>query len=520
MNRPKLGKQLAKYSGFYLFLSLVTVPVWFLKLHANDLWKALYTGRYLTLFSAFPHHSTFTFSPVVEHVPRDAYSWMGNLLFIGLYNGTGLTGLWLLRLAFLVFVFVVLHAIVRFRTHPFILLLFVVSAYTLQQKIAVRTALFELPLTILLVGLWYRVVYQNLNRWMYALPVLLVVWANLHGSYLIGWCLWAVMVTGLWLDAWCNQARLSKVQRLKMTGMILATMVLVIVVKPYPDTTLPGRLSGLAEKPVTVGTLTTSIDRPENPGSNAESYGFSGLFRSLIVEERHHYADEFEPPLTKTNFLFVKSMIVLGFIVLVLIPIGSSWTPGEYLLLATVGVLTLATLRTVAYLPLVGVPLVLHHLANDPGYDRLLSLESGLANLTVLAVVGGSLAAFIVQKPLMHLTGIPIHTLGTGPTKQFTSTIPEEVLHRYPRQRVANTANTGAFLIWKWWPYKRVFIDTKTNAYQPGFLNDSALRDGIQRHKLNILIMEWFHPDLPRMRKSNRWKVLFDDPGMSVLQHH
>ncbi len=180
-DRPLLGGMI-----FYGLLTVMIFPILGELVSSNDIFKALYSGRYLWWFGQFPHHSTFTFSPVLEFLPRDSFNWLGNLILLGVFQTTGYTGLQLLRGLIVAVIVGLVHSLFDWDRNPIflVLLFFVITA--LGQKLLIRTAMVAAPgLTVLL---WIGTAgWDREDRTIYWLfPLVLLVWSQIHGSYQLG----------------------------------------------------------------------------------------------------------------------------------------------------------------------------------------------------------------------------------------------------------------------------------------------------------------------------------------------
>ncbi|MFB6355068.1 MAG: hypothetical protein ABEJ65_00945, partial [bacterium] len=63
------------------------------------------------------------------------------------------------------------------------------------------------------------------------------------------------------------------------------------------------------------------------------------------------------------------------------------------------------------------------------------------------------------------------HRFGHGEYFKFSEKSPNYVLEHYPNERFYNSYGIGAYLIWKWWPRKKVFVDSKNLAYDTQFMS-------------------------------------------------
>jgi len=93
----------------------------------------------------------------------------------------------------------------------------------------------------------------------------------------------------------------------------------------------------------------------------------------------------------------------------------------------------------------------------------------------IVAMIGCVLVAsnlwyLIGVKKTSRALGTSFYRAGFGKHPRFSDSVPEYALEKYPGKNGYNHYNYGTYLIWKWWPDKRVFVDSKSSAYKPEFM--------------------------------------------------
>ncbi len=514
---------------FYLIYFFCTAPIYFKKVFANDFWKAVYSGRYLYWFGQFPHHSTFTFSPTRDTLIRDSFNWLGNLFFYGLYELGGPLVIQGFKILVVLLTVLLLHWIVNFRTHPVILIILIVFTLGIDQKTVVRNALFTVPLTVLLVALWIHFEYSNDRYALIGILPLLILWGNLHGSYLLGWFILLALACTLTIR------KLPKIRRgrwlkssLVLWSCVGLSLLGLTVVRPYPAYTLPETLKKLPVR-ATQSLTGLSKNAPNNltlqeepqslvPAVRTVSQTLQSLIlsRDIVTPVR---SGEFQSPINILHSWFVWASLITGLIGLAVLLRAQSipWTFGMALLLGMI--LFLTAIRMVGYLPLLTVPYILVHLSKN---DHFLSHPLTLLVPSVLvALTAGVSLAVLTTVELKTLTGSPFHQLGFGFSERFTGPVPQEVLRQYPEPRFANSYGVGSFLVWKWWPHKKVLVDSKASAYDSSFLRELMETDlfvFLDRHNLNHYISERTNPATLRLNRADPpWTIALQKGGLIVL---
>ncbi len=232
-------------------LLIVLVMVTFLPFRpvgSPDTWKHLVDGQYLSWFHAMPHYSTFTLTPVKEVIPGDSYDWLGSLILYQVYHGGGYTGLQLLRLVVPCTMLFLLVSLNERRCDGIWFLSSLVVIYGLEATYDVRASVFG-PIVFGL-ELYLLIKFHDTKRlrYLWFVPPVLMVWGNLHGSYLIGIYVFLLFVLGFFMDRVFSDSQDWSLKNMVSCGLIvLLTFVAVIYVKPFPNYEPVQRLNGVLE---------------------------------------------------------------------------------------------------------------------------------------------------------------------------------------------------------------------------------------------------------------------------------
>lgn len=523
MNLKDKLLSLLPYPFYYAVFLALASPTLFRRIQSTDLWKALYTGRYLAIFNAFPHHGTFTFSPVNHYLTRNAFNWLGNVFFVTWYDWTGLIGLQSLRVLVVLIAALVLHSMIQYRLDPLMLLGLAGFALGIHQKLLLRTALICVPAITLLIWIWNHAHTKERIQPLYLLPVLFVVWGNSHGSYQIGITLFLAMIVGSFIDQLFTTDQPSRRWVLHATIVFLLSFVSVSIVKPFPETQLLDRYGSILprmvqtpdslSRPTHGNSVTHSPDDParasdslhtENSERNQTLHrsqivqivnlGFLGnnlrqaleALRALILPDRPARSHEFYFPLSLTHFLMVKlafAWIAVATAVFLIYWRSFYWT--EFLPALTATLLGLCFIRAVPYIPLTLFPIILSKVNREKFPVTLNPFLYHYSFILIIAVTLGIVGSFVYRGQAGAMTGDPKLEMGTGAIQRYRSSLPTTITRDYPRERFFNGYAIGSYLIWKWWPYKRVFQDTKLSAYTLRFQQSRA------RLPLKNLLGQW-----------------------------
>lgn len=165
----------------------------------NDLWWLLKTGEYMVATGMFPTSDPFTWT--AQGLPWINHTWGFELVLYGVYAVLGLAGLAVLQVLFALATFGVMYWTLRRDAvpAPWALALIGLAAVITKGFWAPRPQVVTyLGLAILWAILWdYREGRSDHLTW---LPVLMVLWANLHGGFFLGLAVIAVVLVGQVVD--------------------------------------------------------------------------------------------------------------------------------------------------------------------------------------------------------------------------------------------------------------------------------------------------------------------------------
>ncbi|MFO0880968.1 MAG: hypothetical protein U0840_26900 [Gemmataceae bacterium] len=165
-----------------------------------DIWWHLRVGQWVAEHRAVPSSDPFA----QEHAPWVAYSWLYEVGLYALVRLGGLAGIVVYRVGMALAVVAALHALVcRFEKR-----FLVATGLTAVAVLAVAMLFNERPwlvtvviTTLTLHGILLVRQPEPVPRWVWLLPLLYVVWANVHIQFIYGLILLGLACVAPWLDA-------------------------------------------------------------------------------------------------------------------------------------------------------------------------------------------------------------------------------------------------------------------------------------------------------------------------------
>ena len=165
-------------------------PVW-----NNDIWYLLREAADIVASGEIP--SVDQYSAVAAGRPYLAHEWLSGLIFLGIFKLGGGEALTVFRTLIMLAILLLLWFSLEKRARSFVLtaLLLALAAYIILERLFVRPHAFTLLFLCVWVFALERWRRQRRLRYLIILVPLQILWANLHGGYIIALVL-GVMMTG------------------------------------------------------------------------------------------------------------------------------------------------------------------------------------------------------------------------------------------------------------------------------------------------------------------------------------
>ncbi len=446
-----------------------------------DLWWHLATGRYIVAERRVPAFDVFSHTAVGHRWVT--HEWLSDLLLYGGYRLLGMSGLVLLFAALIVATYVLVYRRCQARgiaASASVMLAAAASAMTW----GVRPQMFSLFFASLYLYILEDGGGRKLAR-LWALPLLSLLWANLHSSFVVGLVLVAAFALAEewnWLWAW------------KGSGPWLSARARRLML-------------------VWVGCLALSLVTPN--GISAALFPFGTLSNGFIqshIEE--WFSPDFHAPWAWPLAAFWLAL--LG--ACALSPRRAS--ARDVLLLLGAGAAGLYSARHVPFLGLVGAPLLAQQLTGPelgagPGVHTrrpvkpVLGVAVGLAALALAVTIGIRVFRVMRASATVDTTRYPVTAVAF---------IEREQLDR----PLYNTYHWGGYLIWRG---HKVFVDGRAELYGDEVLGEylKAYRVApdwekpLLDHDVGVVLIETDSSLAVVLRASGRWRQVYRDELATVF---
>lgn len=453
------------FIGFFMATGLGAM------MHDPDYFWHLRTGQYLAEHRALPAGDIFSFTFAGQ--PWVLHEWLFELLLHAMHTLGGEWGVRLLVALLSTATLALVHVMARqfVRSPVQALLITLVCFVLLKLGASPRPHLLTyVGLSITLLAL-VRLKYQHDSRWLWGLPVFMVVWVNAHAGYVIGLALMGLWVGCEWLLHWLAGAGDAAArQRLRLATALTGLTMLASVINPdlhrhwlYPlqVMTMEASRSYISEW--------HSPDFHALPGRIYLALVFAFF---IVTARRQHRAD-------LTEWAVPCVFAALGFV-------SSRHVPLATLVLA---VFLARGLADAAPLSAAGQALRLRAAAV---YRRVRGQDMGQGEHVLNAVV---LLAMLTGAVLY----MPHHRERSLQALQQAMPV-RAVDHMQAhglQGRLFAAYHYGGYLIWRLYPRQKVFIDGRADVYGDDFLKKymqiySGRADALQAfdaHRIDLVLV-------------------------------
>ncbi|WP_236025850.1 hypothetical protein [Geomonas azotofigens] len=239
MIKPKSGSSfLIPSIGDFLFISvflLMTVHSGKNLLGDGDTGYHVRAGEYMLKTHAIPRYDMFSY--LSPPLPWTAHEWLSEVVMAVIHGFSGLTGVVTFYAFLIALTFYLLFKVVDATLDNIIIsipLVVLTTAASCMHWLA-RPHI----ISMLFMVIWHRLLdrfqYEGRQKGLYLLPVIMLLWVNLHGGFMGGFMLLGVYLLGNGLDLVLKKEgeRRPSLAKLRALGVATALCLVVTLVNPY-----------------------------------------------------------------------------------------------------------------------------------------------------------------------------------------------------------------------------------------------------------------------------------------------
>lgn len=455
----------------------------------NDLWWHLRSGQWMVenaeVLRVDPFSQTF------QGQPRVSYDWLGQIILFLIWQVGGVNALAVFTTVMIVAMLVLVYLTRPGPFYPAVLVTLIIALLT-SPTWTTRPQLFSMLFGAIVMWLIYRHKYGADVRWLWILPPLFLLWANLHG----GWSLIAgamVLTAAGEILNWITRSRALHVmtrQRWIRYVVISAVAAALMFINPFGIQTLL--------VPVVVLNSPSSID----------------LIR------------EWQPP----DLLDGNGVILLGALILLLVLLSlqivqrrADWT--QILTSAALAYMALKYERSLPFFALVAAPVYLNELSywsDRQQWGRFFKRPR-----SVLRRVGLRYGPSIIGGILIGVTVYGIWRLSPDFARQWSAQhLPvyavETMLEESAQPQLFNHYDWGGYLLW-YAPDYPILIDGRSDLYTDFVFEwlevakGNGWEEAFARWNINTVLMKPDDGIVAILKARDDWQVIHEDARAVLL---
>ncbi len=492
-----------------------------------DLWWHMATGRFIVDTGTIPRVDPFSYTAAGR--PWVAHEWLAEVVLYLTYRSGGYLALVLLAGTAITLTFgIVLRTLRLLGLKPVVAscITFWVASMSLFGW-NVRPQMFSYLLFSLYLYLLLRSRRQA-DRWLWLMPALMIPWANLHAGYVMGLLLVGLFLVGEGINRWRATGRRTPLSPWERVG-VRARAPSTQDPEPSPQDPEPIPHPSLRRYlTVAVATVAATLFNPQGPAVLLYPFSYAGTQNASMK-----FITEWQSPNFHYYYFFVFGISLMA---LMVVPVRRplDWALTVPLLALTA--MSLQSVRVIPFYAIVVAPVLASRLGiavrtQDPAvssqHSALSTRHSGLSprsspgtrwNWMVLGLCLATLASTLFLSDRTQW----------GPEPR-TSEYPAAGL-RYLREsglqgKLFNTFHWGGFLIWSFYPERRVFVDGRPDMYGDGFMEDygkvqdarPGWREVLDRYQVEVALVEKDGRVATLLTASGEWRELFRGEIESVL---
>ncbi len=453
----------------------------------SDLGRHLVIGGYILDQHEIP--TTDILSHTKHGESRPPYEWLSQILFAFAYRLLGLDGVVLLTSLAIAgaFTLAYVNAARRSGTPVTALFLAILAAAAGSVHWLPRPHVF----TFLLLAVWLEKLEQLQNAdkiplWQF--PLLMLLWANLHGGFIFGLLAWAAYFAGWILERWLKKdSAIGEVwKKLFIVGLL---------------------------------SLIASCITPDGWGNWRALLGNSSVY---ILSQT---VETLPPDFRQAGMLLFLALPILA---ILLVIVNKFHLPASHLLLlAGFAGLSLLMARNIPLFAVITTPIL------APPARSLLSqlqawmkIESQFHEIDQLLkgftwAIAGVLAAVILFFRFQAQTGLSVNEFDA----RVFPTAAVDWLEENPQAgNMFNEFNWGGFLLYQLWPRQLVFMDSQTDFYGEALTREysqiihaeSGWQAALEKYEIDWVIISGNSPLAQDLEAELHWHILYQD-GISII---
>ncbi len=446
-------------------------------------------GRHITIGNYILNTGVIPTSDIFSHTMRGAeltpHEWLAQVALALAHRAMGLSGDVFLFAAIVSTTFLIVYdEIIKRGVFRLVAMLVTITAVSAS---AIHWLVRPHAFTFLFVALWtygLEQVYQGKDAKLWRLPLLMMVWANMHGAFIAGFVVWGAYAAEWTWDFLRGCASNVIGKRLALTGLFSFSLTFV--------------------NPVGWRLWATSV-------------GYIGS--KYLVD---HTVEYMSPNFHDKPMWFFLFMLAFALFALA----GERRLPlRETLLLAGWAIMGLYSARNIPLFAIIVAPIYGELIQAWAQRNSLLvRLDAGMrkiesqlrGNFWILAsilIIGFAAQNNSVARNQYDATQFPVQAVNWA-------------LNNPQDGNMFNDFKWGGYILYRLWPRQTVFIDGQTDFYGEALTREyervitlsANWEDVLKKYNIKWILIPQGSPLANHLMKSNRWKILYQDETAVILR--
>ena len=469
-----------------LFLSLFLLTL--RPIADPDFWWHLRTGQFIMQTHTIPHSDLFSYTKA--GAPWITHEWLSELFIYALFRA-GSYGLLIFVFSLIIsgaFLFTYLRSADYTRPYMagFALLLGAISS---APTWGARPQMISLLLASLFLFLLDRYSRGGKLEFLIPLPLIMLLWVNLHAGYFLGLGLIGIFIAGglieMLLAGFSKGTHVEHVPTLKDIISLCVTLCLCILF---------------------------SLANPN--GMNIIIYPFQTLTSPSMQQFiQEWFSPDFHQLMWQPLAWLILALIVAGMIS------KKSISPANILLVTVFGYAALISMRNIPFFALAAIPVLSEQVgslikirASDHVSGRLFRLAIPVLLGCILLITSLRFIQVVRQQPETE-------------AENFPKTAVDWLLAHAPTGNLFNSYTWGGYLIWRTYPEYRVYIDGRADVYGDAFIfdylniynADPGWEGKLNKQAVRTILVGSDAPLANILRQSPAWQIAFEDKRSAIF---
>ncbi len=487
------------WASLLILIILITLAFRYaLPIRDGDIWFHMLYGKYfLENKTLIADHTIFSWTPTTNDTIY--CTWLPDIFFYLLYSAFGLKGLFVLRYACLFSLVLGCYLYARnlkIVLHPITWLICLLAVLMSYTAAFIKPEIISYLLMTLLVWNWWHIRSRGDEVWkhVYLFPLIILIWVNSHGGFIFGAVFLFLAGSGELLNTWFASTNTLAPRVRKHLAVALLLAAIMVLVTPYGFHYPVQLFFDLIPNQANMD-FNNKVAAYNSPFATSDSYLFATCANTVIVMMVFLFFRNFK----KIEWSNLLTNLVFAFLYTRFFRTTFFWVP--VFLFSSLYMLSLRDT-----------------LPSRHKYHRAFHKVLPIVSVTVCLLFSSKILYNSVVMPEKFLW------MGFGISDFNPVTETEYIKKHFPKARIGNSYDQGAYLLWELWPDNKVFFDARHFPYKNwsndffNFVNGVNVEEMLKKYPSDLWCIGLMHRKLLwKLLSSGDWKLAFYGKNSAVL---